>query len=374
MNYLELLNKYKAFLIGFGGILIAFAILQVSGFVSINFNSKGEVALIYVFWSLLVSFIIHYFHAIIKWKSIFFRIGGIILLLSLMIAVFENLENTNVNLLAILSAVITCSVLYLAIPKFFVKHLYLLLATYGIILVFVILQNGQNPTPSDPGDHVIALFFGPIPIIICIWIYDQWKWLKTLRSEKSKAELELLKSQINPHFFFNTLNNLYGLAVEKSDKTPEVILKLSDVMRYTIYNGKEEFVDLKEEVEHLENYMELHKIRFKEDVDFVFSKHLEMDYKIAPLLLIILLENALKHGAESKTEGAYIHIDLLANKGGIRFSVENNFEPTQNNQQAGGIGLDNLRKRLALIYPKKNSLFCSSEANIFTAVLEIKNS
>ena len=95
------------------------------------------------------------------------------------------------------------------------------------------------------------------------WLFQQWKWLKTLESKKSKAELSLLKSQINPHFFFNTLNNLYGLTVEKSDDAPNVVLKLSDMMRYTIYMGKEDLVPLKDEVDYLQNYIELHKIRYQ---------------------------------------------------------------------------------------------------------------
>ena len=100
-----------------------------------------------------------------------------------------------------------------------------------------------------------------------------------MKIEKGKAELELLKSQINPHFLFNTLNNLYGLIVEKSDEAPEVVLKLSDMLRYTIYEGKEEFVFLKNEIVYLENYIALHKIRYQKNVDIFFNHKTEKDLK-----------------------------------------------------------------------------------------------
>ena len=137
--------------------------------------------------------------------------------------------------------------------------------------------------------------------------------MKTIESKKTKAELSLLKSQINPHFFFNTLNNLYGLILEKSDDAPNVVLKLSDIMRYTIYMGKEDVIPLKDEIEYLKNYIELHKIRYQKRVDIVFNHSQEMNCQIAPLLFIIPLENAFKHGVESLTKDAYINVNIKIN-------------------------------------------------------------
>jgi LytS/YehU family sensor histidine kinase len=201
------------------------------------------------------------------------------------------------------------------------------------------------------------LFFG--------WAFQQWKWLKTLESKKGKAELALLKSQINPHFFFNTLNNLYGLTVEKSNDAPDVVLKLSDMMRYTIYMGKEDLVSLKEEVKYLQNYIELHKIRYQKKVDITFKHNNTTDYKIAPLLYIIALENAFKHGVEKLTENAYIHINLTTKQGFILFEIENNFEKPETNFAAGGIGLDNLKQRLHLLYPKKHQLQINKSNSVY---------
>jgi LytS/YehU family sensor histidine kinase len=195
----------------------------------------------------------------------------------------------------------------------------------------------------------------PLFALILGWFFQQWKWLKSLESKKAKAELALLKSQINPHFFFNTLNNLYGLTVEKSDDAPDVVLKLSDMMRYTIYMGKEDLVSLKDEVEYLQNYIELHKIRYQKKVDITFKYTNTTDYQIAPLLYIIALENAFKHGVEKLTENAYIHMNLLTEKGTILFEIENNFEQSETESETG-IGLDNLKQRLHLLYPKKHQL------------------
>ena len=122
----------------------------------------------------------------------------------------------------------------------------------------------------------------------------QIKFILTLKNEKAKAELALLKSQINPHFLFNSLNNLYGLTIEKSDDAPTVVLKLSDMLRYTIYEGQENIVPLKEEVNYLQNYIELHKIRHQKSVDIVFDYEIDESIRVAPLLFIILLENAFK--------------------------------------------------------------------------------
>lgn len=202
---------------------------------------------------------------------------------------------------------------------------------------------------------IVNLIIGSISLLLALWMFEQWKWLKTLKTEKANAELALLKSQINPHFFFNTLNNLYGLTVEKSDKAPEVVLKLSGMMRYTIYEGKKEVVPLKDEIQYLRNYIELQRLRYQKAVDISFEHEVDKDYDIAPLLFIILLENAFKHVVESVTEDAYVRISLNAKDGTVTFGLENNFEAPKIIKSVG-IGLDNLNRRLKLIYPNSHML------------------
>ena len=205
--------------------------------------------------------------------------------------------------------------------------------------------------------NCFLLFFAPIPIFICLWIYEQWKWFQTLKAEKAKAELAMLQAQINPHFFFNTLNNLYALTIKNSKQAPEVILKLSDMMRYTIYEGKKDRVKIEDEITYLHNYIELHKIRYKKSVEIIFIHSIDGSISIAPLLYIILLENAFKHGVETLTENAFIHMSLNEDDTFINFTIENNYEE-KDLAESIGIGLKNLKRRLSLLYNQKHQLIC----------------
>ncbi len=194
-----------------------------------------------------------------------------------------------------------------------------------------------------------------------------------MKEEKANAELALLRSQVNPHFFFNTLNNLYSLVVHESDKAPEVILKLSDMMRYTIYEGKKDKVPLNEEVDYLQCYIDLHKIRYQKEVYIRFEKPKDADeVSVAPLLFIILLENAFKHGVESLREGAYIHAYLRTyqKEGKVVFEIQNNFDD-QDSEGKQGIGLENLKKRLELLYPNRHRLDIVKEEGVFKVNIEL---
>ena len=142
------------------------------------------------------------------------------------------------------------------------------------------------------------------------------------------------------------------------------------MMRYTIYEGEKETVKIADEIEYLKNYIELHKIRYKKTVDITFKHDVNADQLITPLLYIILLENAFKHGIETLTENAYIHIDLNEDQDFIYFRIENNFDPKEINDTKG-IGLTNLKHRLSLIYPKKHELNTFQENNIYRTTLKI---
>ncbi len=220
--------------------------------------------------------------------------------------------------------------------------------------------------------HVFQLvFFLSLGFFIVRWAFNLWKEYQTLKNDKNEAELMLLKSKIDPHFFFNTLNNLYGLAIEKSDQAPEVILKLSEIMRYTIYEGEHKYVTLKKEIEYLKQYLEIHKLRYKKQVDICFEQKIDNDQvKIAPLMFIILLENAVKHGVESLACSAYININLTVVENEVCFEIENNFK--SRTEKVAGIGLKNLRRRLQLLYPKRHELLMISRETVYKAILKIK--
>ena len=218
---------------------------------------------------------------------------------------------------------------------------------------------------------IIAIFYFPLLIILILrWVFKQTRAILTLKNEKAKTELLHLKSQVNPHFFFNTLNNLYGLVGTDAKKAQDLILKLSDMMRYSIYEGEKDTVTLEEEVEYLKNYIELHKMRYRKEIDIQFANNISENHKVMPLLFIILLENAFKHGVENLRKDAYVYVHISTEGNNIQFSVENNFDKSEVPEKPG-IGLKNLKRRLELGYLNKHSLSFTSTNEIYKAELTI---
>jgi LytS/YehU family sensor histidine kinase len=265
---------------------------------------------------------------------------------------------------------------YFILPEFFQKYRFLIWGLYGgsaLFFLYARLFSGSFELYETTYKvWALSLFLLPIPILIVLWFYEQWKWFRTLKAEKAEAELALLRSQVNPHFFFNTLNNLYSLVVHQSDKAPGVILKLSDMMRYTIYEGKKDKVSLKEEIEYLQGYIDLHKIRYQKEVDIRFETPEETDLQVAPLLFIVPLENAFKHGVESLRDGAFIHASIKTDiqNEKLVFEISNNFEE-KNPDSEKGIGLANLRQRLELLYPDQHQLDIVKGENEFKITLQL---
>jgi two-component system sensor histidine kinase AlgZ len=246
---------------------------------------------------------------------------------------------------------------------------------YKIALVFIgIIIVIFNDTFGKLEGFVefIAFYFIVLFITISYWLFKQIKSIIRLKNEKAQTELMHLKSQVNPHFFFNMLNNLYGLVAKDSKKAQELILKLSDMMRYSIYEGQKETVLLSEEITYLQNYIELHKMRYHKTIDVQFKIDItENDYQIMPLLFIILLENAFKHGVENLRNNAYVHINMKVRNNQINFDIENNFDNTIINEQ-GGIGMNNLKRRLELVYPKSHTLTVAKTDTVYKAQLNIR--
>lgn len=209
-------------------------------------------------------------------------------------------------------------------------------------------------------------------LLLCLgvfWLVRQIIFISKLKNEKMKAELMLLKSQVSPHFFFNTLNNLYGLVAKDAQKAQEIILKLSDMMRYSIYEGEKDTVILNDEIDFLKNYIELHKMRYHKHIFVDFNFDIDENRKVVPLLFIILLENAFKHGVENLRENAYIKVKLTTSQNQLYFMIENNYEKTKT---VSGIGLKNLKRRLELTYPNQHELTFSVTENIYQVQLILK--
>ncbi|MFZ1806695.1 MAG: histidine kinase [Cyclobacteriaceae bacterium] len=180
---------------------------------------------------------------------------------------------------------------------------------------------------------------------------------KEIEREKLIAELNFLKAQINPHFLFNTLNNLYYLAYSKSDNTTEVIDKLSKMMRYMIYDSNHSKVLLSKEIEYMKNYVSLERLRLNNEIpiDFEVKGNLD-DRQIAPLIFIAFLENAFKHGVSNAKDDCWVKVVIEVNGNECIYTVENSKVHQQNLEGKSGIGLANIKRRLELSYPGDHEL------------------
>ncbi len=187
-----------------------------------------------------------------------------------------------------------------------------------------------------------------------------------LKTTIKESELQFLKSQINPHFLFNNLNNLYSYAIENSPKTPEIILELSSVLRYMLYECREKYVPLAKEVAQLENFINLNEMQIEERGNVHFSaKNISTGYRIAPLILIVFIENAFKHSLSTQSDKISIDVKLeLSDSGVLEFVCKNSFQPQSNTDNLSqGIGLENVKKRLQLLYPNAHHLKIEKREN-----------
>lgn len=210
-------------------------------------------------------------------------------------------------------------------------------------------------------------------VIIKDWVIQK-REKRELENRNIQSELNFLKSQINPHFLFNTLNSLYALTLKKDDKAPDVVVKLSEMMRYMLYECNEKFVPLEKELLYLQNYIALEQLRQPDRIKITFNIHGEPgELKIAPLILISFLENAFKHGVSKSVGKGFVAVDFTISDECFEFIIENS-KPEQikaKDDVHGGIGLLNARKRLDLIYPGQYTLDINDSANVFCINLKI---
>jgi LytS/YehU family sensor histidine kinase len=210
------------------------------------------------------------------------------------------------------------------------------------------------------------------------WISLQDLNLKLVKIEQQKleAELKTLKGQLNPHFLFNSLNNIYSLAIVKSDKVPELILKLADLMRHIIYESKENFISLDKELDFVQNFIELQRIRTSENTLIKYTIQGKIPTaKIAPLIFEPFIDNAFKHGLPGSAQNDFINIDFdFSVKDKLTFKLSNNFiELFNSKQKNSGIGLQNVTQRLKLLYqPHEFDLQIDKSDNVFCVTLELK--
>ena len=220
--------------------------------------------------------------------------------------------------------------------------------------------------------YLIVSLYGMF-IFIRSW-YRQQQTLQELKQEKIAAELELLKSQVQPHFIFNMLNNIYSSAFKKSPETAQQILKLSNLIEYNLYDSKKEEVLLEEELDYIRNYVDLQKIRVGNKLDVSMNIFDDINgILIPPLLLLPIIENCFKHGVNKSINPSWIRIDISTTDREITFKIENSLEKESQNavSQNGGLGLANVRRRLELIYPNGHDIKIFQEENSFLLVLKL---
>jgi len=228
----------------------------------------------------------------------------------------------------------------------------------------------------------IALFFASYLSITSLlklsrsWFTVNELQVKLLEIEKEKVQMELraLKSQVNPHFFFNTLNNIYSMTLDKDERLPGTVLQLSELMRYFLYESKDDTVPLEKELLVLQDYVSLQKIRSdkKLNVEVSISGNTK-EHKIAPFLLITFVENAFKHGAKGSAGDSFIRMILHVQGKELNFKVENNIGEVDEveNSNGRGLGLENVRRRLQLMYPGRHTLITNSDSGHFSVNLQI---
>lgn len=208
-----------------------------------------------------------------------------------------------------------------------------------------------------------------------LWDYQKkQKQVSELEKEKVESELKFLKSQVNPHVLFNNLNNIYSYALEKSEKVPEMLLKLSEVMRYMLKDGTETMVPLQKEIKYLRNFIELQKLRLEGRGEVGFSVQGDPgEHKIAPLLLVSFVENSFKHSMKIEDD-IYINILIIIDDGELTFVARNNYSEIDNSElekEASGIGLQNVKKRLQLIYEDEHTLSIEQSSGEFCVHLTL---
>ncbi len=286
-------------------------------------------------------------------------------------------------------AIAYVNILYL-IPEILSKSKTILyvLALVGIailmtpvkIALFYLLHNDDSFSQLYYVENYHLPFLELILVAVASSIYKLFTDIifhqnKTRELEKQNltSELKFLKSQIDPHFFFNTLNSLYALTLKKSDQAPDTVLKLSNMMRYMLYECNDRTVPLQKEIDYIKNYIDLESIRHGND----FKVHLDIEgdaegKEIMPLIFSPFVENSFKHGMRTQSENNYVNISLKIKDDHLFFNIENSNSPEESKHGVGGIGLENVKRRLKLVYPEKHMLRIKQDNDNYLVELYLK--
>jgi LytS/YehU family sensor histidine kinase len=306
---------------------------------------------------------------------------------SLLLVLLEEFINVATYALVVYFNFYVLIPMYLSKKKVFLfigsLSLFLVLLTPILTMALKLLfsYSGQDHLASSLDMRIVFTALALVAFISTIFqILSEWfrheRDRRILEQQKTQSELRFLKSQINPHFLFNTLNNLYALTLKKSDTAPEIVLKLSDMMRYMLYECNEKQVLLSKELRYIENYIDLERIRQGKGVDIVFNLNGEIrDQKIAPMLLIPFIENSFKHGVNRQLQNAFVHLNIDIEDDGLVMNLINSKPdtiPAEGARRDGGIGLVNVKQQLQLLYPKKHKLTIEDTPVAYSVQMKIQ--
>ena len=293
-----------------------------------------------------------------------------------------------------LNIIITYFTIYFLIPKYIVKKKYFqffILLILSLIL-FYSVRTGLNYIlvtkeiwPEAEGlhkaftfDHIVEVTIGVVYVIALVSaIKLTYEWIQEKRRNDElqkiqlQTELDLLKSQIQPHFFFNTLNNLYALVIKKSPNAPDVVLKLSEIMQYVIYDVNEPKISLLKAINYIHSYLELEKLRYGSQIKSNLSIHGNIDeIEIPPLIFLPFIENCFKHGTKNNDD---IKVDIAfeVNNNFLYFTVKNTFHNIDEIRVKHGLGIKNVERRLQLLYNKEYTLETKIDNNNFNVYLKL---
>ncbi len=293
-----------------------------------------------------------------------------------------------------LNIIITYFTIYYLIPRFLVKKRYILFVFYFFLslMLFYVVRTGlnfvlvsENLWPEAQGNqepftliHIVEVMIGTIYVIALVsaiklafdWITEKRK-NDELQRIQLQTELDFLKTQIQPHFFFNTLNNLYALVIKQSPNAPDVVLKLSEIMQYVLYEVKEPKIRLMKSINYLHSYLELEKLRYGDRVQSEISIDGDIDdVEVPPLIFLPFIENCFKHGAKSDKD-IKVDISFVVKGNFLYFTVENTFDGKQEFIQKHGIGIENVRRRLQLLFGNKHKFETRSSGKSFKVQLKL---